>query len=286
MRKTPLILVFFSILISNTALAQEKKASVFFDLNDCNPKSDMSALKEIFNCKGTLEVRLIGSTDAIGETAYNQQLSECRVEATAMLLKKKLGERLTITETKGIGETKSNQELEIDPKSRKVDIIWVSTEPKPKKKKTEPVTPKPEVKVPVEKPAALEVIEIDSSNKENIVLEGLSFIPGRHYTLPESGPILEKLLNTMKTNQTLEIEIQGFICCDYTVEDGYDNDTGEPRLSLNRAKFVYKYLMDGGIAPSRLSYKGYGSTRPKVFPERSPEDQQANRRVEIRVVKY
>jgi len=33
-----------------------------------------------------------------------------------------------------------------------------------------------------------------------------------------------------------------------------------------------------------MTYVGLGSTQPKVFPEKTEEDQQANRRVEIKIL--
>jgi outer membrane protein OmpA-like peptidoglycan-associated protein len=51
-----------------------------------------------------------------------------------------------------------------------------------------------------------------------------------------------------------------------------------------RAKAVYDFLVSKGIAAERLSYKGFGFTRPKIFPEETEADRVQNRRVEIRVV--
>ena len=47
----------------------------------------------------------------------------------------------------------------------------------------------------------------------NIVLNNVNFIGGRHILLPTSIPILENILETMKKYPTLEVEIQGHICC-------------------------------------------------------------------------
>jgi outer membrane protein OmpA-like peptidoglycan-associated protein len=47
---------------------------------------------------------------------------------------------------------------------------------------------------------------------------------------------------------------------------------------------VNDYLVKNGIDASRLTYKGYGHSRPKVSPEKSPADEQMNRRVEILVL--
>jgi flagellar motor protein MotB len=52
---------------------------------------------------------------------------------------------------------------------------------------------------------------------------------------------------------------------------------------VNRAKFVYDYLIENGIEKERLSYKGYAHTRPKILVENTPEEEQINRRVEIKI---
>lgn len=102
--------------------------------------------------------------------------------------------------------------------------------------------------------------------------------------MKQSIPVLEELLATLKENSQLKIEIQGHICCMPGDEDGMDLDTKEMSLSENRAKLVFNYLVRNGIDESRLTYKGYGHTQPKVKPERTPEEEQMNRRVEIKVL--
>lgn len=54
-------------------------------------------------------------------------------------------------------------------------------------------------------------------------------------------------------------------------------------LSVNRAWKVYQYLVDRGIDPARMSYKGFGSSIHAV-PETTAETAKKNMRVEIRIV--
>jgi outer membrane protein OmpA-like peptidoglycan-associated protein len=63
-----------------------------------------------------------------------------------------------------------------------------------------------------------------------------------------------------------------------------DTDTHEKKLSLNRARTVYNFLVKNGIDPERLTYKGYGRSHPKISPEMTEADEQANRRVEIKIL--
>ena len=127
----------------------------------------------------------------------------------------------------------------------------------------------------------------------------LDYASGKPYTMPANITLhlygdkadaiifaLQKLLKTLKDNPKLKVEIQGHVCCTNNGEDGVDADydTREPKLSENRAKAIYEYLIDKGIAKSRLTYKGYGRSKPKEPIEDTPEKEQANRRVEILIL--
>jgi outer membrane protein OmpA-like peptidoglycan-associated protein len=57
------------------------------------------------------------------------------------------------------------------------------------------------------------------------------------------------------------------------------------KLSTNRAKRVYDYLLKKGINKNRMTYQGYGGTKPLVRFEKDSEDANKNRRVEIKVIK-
>lgn len=54
-------------------------------------------------------------------------------------------------------------------------------------------------------------------------------------------------------------------------------------LSERRARAVYDYLVEQGIASDRMVVRGYGESAPKV-PNTSDANRQQNRRVEIRVL--
>ena len=65
-------------------------------------------------------------------------------------------------------------------------------------------------------------------------------------------------------------------------------------LSTDRAKAVYEYVLSKGIAAERLSYKGYGETKPVYTDEQisklsTSKEQvnahQANRRTEYKIIK-
>ena len=130
------------------------------------------------------------------------------------------------------------------------------------------------------------VIDISNVKKnEAIRLDNIFFLPGSHRWTEASKPALQKLLATLKEYPNVKIRIEGHICCVLEgTTDGYDFDADDFRLSHNRARAVYDYLVKNGIAAERLSSEGFGKSRPLVRVERSPEDENRNRRVEIRIL--
>jgi outer membrane protein OmpA-like peptidoglycan-associated protein len=119
---------------------------------------------------------------------------------------------------------------------------------------------------------------------ETLVLDNIYFLPGRHVITEASKPTLEHLYEALKAHPNIKIRIEGHICCSSEGhDDGFDYDFGTYELSTNRARAIYDYLVDKGIDPNRLDYKGFAKTHPLVDPERTPDDENRNRRVEIRI---
>ena len=103
--------------------------------------------------------------------------------------------------------------------------------------------------------------------------------------LPSSLPTLNEVLEVMKNNPNLQVEIRGHICCAETTEDGLDIDTGEKVLSRNRAREIYLFLINNGISSSRLSYTGMGASKKIITEEITDKDRETNRRVEFVIIK-
>lgn len=112
---------------------------------------------------------------------------------------------------------------------------------------------------------------------DKITLKNILFIGGRHVLLPESYLSLEELVLKLQDNPDVKILILGHICCQYDGLDGLDHDTGKRNLSVARAKAVYLYLIENGIAIERLQYKGLKA----AFP--TGKDAKYDRRVEIQI---
>ncbi|HRZ41613.1 MAG TPA: OmpA family protein [Bacteroidales bacterium] len=120
---------------------------------------------------------------------------------------------------------------------------------------------------------------------KKVSFSNILFVGGSDQFLRESYPVLEDIIQTLKDQPGIEIDIIGH------VNEPYNNRSGKSTaenqtLSEKRAFAVYQYLIRKGIASSRLSWQGKGSTE-MVYPYASTEDQmQANRRVELYIKKY
>lgn len=113
---------------------------------------------------------------------------------------------------------------------------------------------------------------------ESFVLRNIFFDFDKSDLKPESSVELDKLYHYLMTNKSIIIEIGG-----HTDDKG--SDSYNEQLSLARAEAVYKYLLDKGIKPERLSYKGYGETQP-IADNRTAEGRATNRRTEFKIVGY
>ena len=65
--------------------------------------------------------------------------------------------------------------------------------------------------------------------------------------------------------------------------DSKGSDSYNLRLSENRAKAVYDYLILKGISEKRLQYKGYGKNKP-IDTNDTEEGRANNRRVEFQIL--
>ena len=108
-----------------------------------------------------------------------------------------------------------------------------------------------------------------------VVLQNIFFETGSAVLLPESKPELERLKRLLTDNPDLRVQING-----HTDDVGLASDN--QRLSEQRAKAVYDYLLRAGIAAARLRYRGFGESRPLV-PNEGAENRQQNRRTEFEV---
>jgi len=106
-----------------------------------------------------------------------------------------------------------------------------------------------------------------------VSLSGILFDVGKATLKPASQHTVAKLAGILMvfTNMNLSIE-------------GYTDSTGSidlnMRLSMDRARAVYEFLMTQGISNSRMKYQGFGPDNP-VAPNDTEANRARNRRVEV-----
>ena len=118
----------------------------------------------------------------------------------------------------------------------------------------------------------LQAIEANAA----IVLKNIFFDPGKYELKTESQVELEEVVQLLKDNPTVKIQING-----HTDNSGKAADN--VGLSENRAKSVTAYLVTKGINAGRLSSKGYGDTQP-IASNSTAEGKSRNRRTELKVI--
>lgn len=108
------------------------------------------------------------------------------------------------------------------------------------------------------------------------ILRQLFFEKNSANILPESEDELIMLQDLMLSNPNMHIEIAG-----HTDESG-DEDMNKT-LSIARAQAVSNFMQMLEIDASRMTCKGFGSSRP-LFNNDTEEGREKNRRVEFRVI--
>ena len=286
------LFIAIAMLITCTGFAAVDTASIYFSigsyqLTTTHKKTIDSLMYNDVLAPGR-RVGIIGYADIVGDEKSNKELSEKRAHAVAGYLQYMGVDTQFIEQVTGVGEVSRAENTTGYPQDRKVAIIpgGFKSMPKPKSTPTTKRTPEP-------------VKTIDLSNvttNTTIVLENILFVGDSAIFLPESTPALEALYKAIHDHPQIKIAIEGHVCCmtffgnmkhDLTAEEAAQdvfNHTKADRLSNDRAKAVYDYLIEEGIDPERLQYKGYGMSRPLQQDGRPNAYDIKNRRVEVRVL--
>lgn len=259
MKMKYLILVFF---FNVLALHAQERLEVFFDFDkhEINPVAHQKLVDWIENSKDIEVYKIYGFCDWKGTNPYNDTLSVKRVQAIYHFLKERNVNIKNHYEIKGFGEDFTQSKVQAE--NRKAIIIFDKIKPK-----------------------TAEAIVLEELNEKMkaakvgdlIKLKNIYFYNNSAKLVPKSRPILYELLCIMNDYPKLKIEIQGHICC--------QTEPGKYDVSIPRAKAIYNFLVQNKVDRKRLSFKGFGITRPiNPIPEKSEEEENENRRVEILIV--
>ena len=238
-------------------------------------------------------ISVYGHTDQIGSNNYNDNLSLKRANKVAAYLKQHQINKELISHSVGLGKRQlvtnlTNEDQRLLNRRVVINFLYENKKQpiviKKIEKNEEPIAvgttadPKPKYQKLADK-----IKDTSLKVGDHIELPYLLFVGGMHDFLQISYPYLDELLYVMRDNPTLEIEIQGHVCCTND-QDGLDFSTGRKNLSYARARAVYDFLRKSGIDSDRMSYKGYGHLLP-ITLERSEAEKTRNRRVEIKIIK-
>ena len=106
------------------------------------------------------------------------------------------------------------------------------------------------------------------------MLKGVRFDTAKWDIKPEGYGVINEAVDILKTNPSLKLEVQGHT--DNRGAAGYNQD-----LSEKRAKAVMNYILGKGIANTRLTFVGYGFSKPATS-NATAEGRALNRRVELK----
>ncbi len=312
--------ILLMILFNFFANAQELSYTVLFEYDKYDiPDSSLLHIIKIINKEKIDRVLLAGHCDNIGSKEYNYTLSDNRANEVKKLLIQNGISPKSVKKCIGFGKdrplTLNGNDIERQLNRRVVITFYLFEEKLPPVQKS-PVARKSEAIIvyshdtatsieqiidrhkkegkPIKKerllrqeqPVKNEISQIGTAKiGQNIILENILFQPGRHLLKEESLEALENLIDAMKQFPSLEIEIQGHVCCATTEPDGYDWDTETNNLSEMRAREIYFYLIKNNIDKKRLKYRGFGGRYKINLDESTEELRRVNRRVEIKILK-
>jgi len=250
MLKSIVIAVFFSF---GSLWAQEKKiGTTYFEFNKFSVDAVQKQMLEDFICKidtaSVESVQIYGYCDDRGTDDYNLKLSEKRVNAVKSILVSNgfNKSKIVIIEGKGrvlLDEYSGGSLEDIRSKNRRVDLLIVKKNSFGKGIYTS--------------------FQDRHEVGDRIYLENIFFELGSSRLTPASLKELDRIAAILLKNKNIEFEIRGHVCCtpdDY--KDAIDRATNERKLSLNRAKSVFRYLISKKVSSLRMIYKGLGNQFP------------------------
>jgi OOP family OmpA-OmpF porin len=113
----------------------------------------------------------------------------------------------------------------------------------------------------------------DALNREGHIALYINFDTGESIIKPESRPIINQIVEMLKSNPELKISVEGHT-------DNVGNPKSNKTLSDARANSVVAAIVGQGVDAKRLSAVGYGQDKP-IADNNTEEGRAKNRRVEL-----
>ena len=110
----------------------------------------------------------------------------------------------------------------------------------------------------------------------NYTINNINFATNSYQLTEQSVNVISEFITFLKENPKVKVAIQGHT-------DNVGDQTTNLKLSQDRAKSVYEFLVFEDIEQSRLSYKGFGSSQP-ITSNSNESGRLKNRRTEFKIV--
>lgn len=271
-------LYFVGILFFFNIQAQQQTFNCYFHLNSAEYEADsLVKLKKWIHSypfSETITYSLVSYTDTIGSLKHNDILAKNRMNNIADVIEKMgyqvskkeiIGKRYQTTLYTNNDEFRK-VEIQMIPKVKENNTSLLNSQLKSEKKEAAPKTntkhKKEAEKTPMER---FEAIKDNTSTNLKIEFQNNT----SEYLDKKSADQVFHLSEYLKKYPNKKVVIIGHGCC----SDNY-------KISLNRAKQVYKDLRKYKISKKRMKYKGLSNTDPLV-KEMNAKTEQQNRRVEV-----
>lgn len=242
-------------------------------------QNQLSLFKQSFD-RGEFNVLEIFSyTDSLGSVSYNYSLAKKRLDYVSNFLG--IISNSTV-QLKPYGIDRQN-DVKNYKNWRRVDIYYVLVEEKIIQMLDTTIElpiEKECMDIEIEKELIIEINDtlnpdlIDASFRASLpYIMNIEFIEGTAKIKSSSFTEIKKMFDYLSTHPSVNILIRGHVCCGNNM-----------RISKRRAKSVYKELLKMGLDKNRFDYIGMSNKEPLVFPEKTNEDRQRNRRVDVQFI--
>jgi outer membrane protein OmpA-like peptidoglycan-associated protein len=291
---------FIILLLMPAMLAAQDQFSVYFDSNkhELTKKENDRLAQWVTANSGSKILAISGYTDEDGTVGLNDTLAQRRVSHVFGQVN---GSVKTREDFKTISFGELHKHSPNKAENRKVTIYYLQNKDLAKESQLIPVKedkPAPvtatKPKKAVTYPDKVKVMGPGGKDEElvldqafmkqvastpagqKVVIPNMNFYENTFGVMNESRPRLYELLEVMKANPGLKIKLQGHVCC---------MTADRKNLSRDRAKAIVLFLTSQGIERTRMSFEGFGVSQPLyAIPEKTADEREANRRVEVLIV--
>ena len=263
--RSPLLLAYALPLLFPYPVFAQKKLSIYFATAQSTITKEIQYRIDSFSYSSDIlfsrPLEILGYTDSVGATAANLGLSWKRAVNVKKYLISSGVDSNNIRVTTGYGEDKTESPGDLQ---RRVDIILDAGGRHDDTSKQKTL----------------------SSNSQLVVggkfILNILFYDYSNQVKPDSKNELTGLFEFLQQHKTMHVQLEGHTCCPNLAKGRLE--ASYMQLSFQRAKAIYDYLVSKGIDKTRLSYYGWGSTKPLVYPEKTKADMTKNMRVEVKIV--